>query len=106
MPVERRPKEHGTELGDDLGQPLKSGPAVFLIEGDYGILALSRSCGPMKPLGSTAGCGKPHVRWCGREQGRNALPRPDHLTRDLQVYGSAKTCAGKIASHKQSKNLA
>jgi len=25
------------------------------------------------PLGSTAGCGKPHVRWCGRADGRNPV---------------------------------
>ena len=29
-----------------------------------------------KPLSSTAGCGKPHVRWCGRVTGRN----PRHST--------------------------
>ncbi len=27
------------------------------------------SCGDEKPLSSTAGCGKPHVRWCGRVTG-------------------------------------
>src|SRR5579885_1720744 len=30
-------------------------------------------CGGVTPLTSTAGCGKPHVRWCGRVQGRNPL---------------------------------
>src|SRR6266852_2376986 len=40
-----------------------------------------RSCGCSTPLTSTAGCGKPHVRWCGREQGRNPLPP----TRSLQT---------------------
>ena len=25
------------------------------------------------PLGSTAGCGRPHVRWCGRGNGRNPV---------------------------------
>src|SRR5258708_1680809 len=34
-----------------------------------------RSCGG-EPLSSTAGCGKPHVRWCGRVTGRN----PGHST--------------------------
>src|ERR1019366_2295311 len=28
-----------------------------------------RSCGSIMPLRSTAGCGKPHVRWCGRVTG-------------------------------------
>ncbi len=27
----------------------------------------------LSPLGSTAGCGKPHVRWCGRADGRNPV---------------------------------
>ncbi len=27
----------------------------------------------LRPLGSTAGCGKPHVRWCGRGDGRNPV---------------------------------
>jgi hypothetical protein len=31
------------------------------------------SCGNLKPLGSTAGCGRPHVRWCGRGNGRNPV---------------------------------
>ena len=35
------------------------------------------SCGHSGPLSSTAGCGKPHVRWCGRVPGRN----PRHSTR-------------------------
>src|ERR1700724_1689097 len=41
-------------------------------------LSLSiRSCRDLRRLGSTAGCGKPHVRWCGRVAGRN----PRHSTR-------------------------
>ena len=41
-------------------------------------LSLSvRSCRDLMRLGSTAGCGKPHVRWCGRVAGRN----PRHSTR-------------------------
>jgi hypothetical protein len=27
----------------------------------------------VRPLGPTAGCGKPHVRWCGRGDGRNPV---------------------------------
>jgi len=27
----------------------------------------------LSPPGSTAGCGKPHVRWCGRDDGRNPV---------------------------------
>jgi hypothetical protein len=27
----------------------------------------------VKALVSTAGCGKPHVRWCGRVTGRNEV---------------------------------
>src|SRR5215203_5983354 len=34
------------------------------------------SSGSVTPLVSTAGCGKPHVRWCGRVTGRN----PRHST--------------------------
>ncbi len=34
-------------------------------------------CRALRRLGSTAGCGKPHVRWCGRVTGRN----PRHSTR-------------------------
>ena len=30
-----------------------------------------------RSLRSTAGCGKPHVRWCGRGGRRNPPPRPD-----------------------------
>jgi hypothetical protein len=30
-----------------------------------------RPCGQVRPLRSTAVCGKPHVRWCGRGGGRN-----------------------------------
>jgi hypothetical protein len=35
----------------------------------------SGSCRRIKRLGSTAGCGKPHVRWCGRVTG----PQPPSL---------------------------
>src|SRR5258708_34771960 len=38
------------------------------------LLTAVGSCGHPTPLTSTAGCGKPHVRWCGKEQGRNPLP--------------------------------
>ena len=31
--------------------------------------------------GPTAGCGKPHVRWCGRVPGRNPRTRPDQQRR-------------------------
>src|SRR6266853_4166551 len=58
------------------------------------------SCGPVRPLGSTAGCVKAHVRWCGRVPGRNprhstrsGLPAPQILAwcEDSQVlqYGAA-----------------
>src|SRR6266849_8557129 len=36
------------------------------------------------PLRSTAGCGKPHVRWCGRVPGRN----PRHPTRSVETEGN------------------
>ena len=39
------------------------------------------SCGDVRPLASTAGCGKPHVRWCGRVTGRN----PRHSTRSFRT---------------------
>ena len=32
-----------------------------------------RPCGPIRLLRSTAVCGKPHVRWCGRGDGRNPV---------------------------------
>ena len=31
----------------------------------------------LSPLGSTAGCGKPQVQWCGRVTGAIPSPRPD-----------------------------
>src|ERR1019366_1774910 len=34
-----------------------------------------------EPLSSTAGCGKPHVRWCGRVTGRD----PRHSTRSYNA---------------------
>jgi hypothetical protein len=34
------------------------------------------------PLRSTAGCGNPHVRWCGRVPGRNS---PGHPTRSISA---------------------
>jgi hypothetical protein len=39
------------------------------------------SCRAVTRLGSTAGCGKPHVRWCGRVTGRN----PRHSTRSTSL---------------------
>src|SRR5450432_785701 len=42
------------------------------------------SCGDVRPPGSTAGCGKPHVRWCGRVTGRN----PRHSTRSTIVLST------------------
>jgi hypothetical protein len=50
--------------------------ANLLTESD--IRGPSGLCGVSTPLGSTAGCGKPHVRWCGRVNGPY-LPftRPD-----------------------------
>ena len=32
-----------------------------------------RFCDYVRSPGSTAGCGKPHVRWCGRGDGRNPV---------------------------------
>ena len=38
-----------------------------------GIMASIGFCDHLKSLGSIAGCGKPHVRWCGRGDGRNPV---------------------------------
>jgi hypothetical protein len=38
-----------------------------------GIMASIGFCDHIRSLGSTAGCGKPHVRWCGRGDGRNPV---------------------------------
>src|SRR5712692_7891279 len=35
--------------------------------------------------GPTAGCGKPHVRWCGRVPGRN--PRHPTRSRTVRIWG-------------------
>ena len=44
-----------------------------------------------KVEGSTAGCGKPHVRWCGRDSGRNpAIP-----TRSRGGLGLCRSCCGR-----------
>ncbi len=47
----------------------------------YGFLMPSDLAARLTPLGSTAGCGKPHVRWCGRVAGRN----PRHPTRSVNA---------------------
>src|SRR5256885_1299475 len=39
-------------------------------------------------LGSTAGCGKPHVRWCGRVAGRNPAHSTRSLPRDAQQHNA------------------
>ena len=53
-------------------RPLEPSPTALRF-----LLAI-RSCGDFKPLSSTAGCGKPHVRWCGRVTGPLVpVTRPD-----------------------------
>ncbi len=42
-------------------------------------------------LGSTAGCGKPHVRWCGRVAGRN--PRHSTRSESLTPHGHSVLAA-------------
>ena len=42
----------------------------------------------LSPLDSTAGCGKPHVRWCGRADGRNPVS-PTRSRCDLAAYPNA-----------------
>jgi len=38
-------------------------------------------------LGSTAGCGKPHVRWCGRGDGRNPVTPSRSLLYSIEMGG-------------------
>ena len=52
----------------DLTDRLEQRPSPAL-----GFICSIGSCGNLKPLGSTAGCGRPHVRWCGRGNGRNPV---------------------------------
>ena len=44
---------------------------------EQGVPGAIRLCGNIMPLGSTAVCGKPHVRWCGR--GPVTSPAPDPI---------------------------
>lgn len=39
-------------------------------------------------LDSTAGCGKPHVRWCGRANGRNPVSSTRSKLEDPKGYGA------------------
>src|SRR5207245_10873197 len=51
--------------------------------------------------GPTAGCGKPHVRWCGRVPGRN----PRHPTRSAKAPAHADdaTRTRRPVSHRQGR---
>jgi len=58
--------------------------------------------------GSTAGCGKPHVRWCGRGDGRNPVTPTRSLKLCLQgnIKQSLKHCIPKLElGNEKYKNL-
>ena len=72
------------ESGSELSGCLALGPDREFAKGalerhpaDIRLSDAIGSSGSLTPLVSTAGCGKPHVRWCGRVTGRN----PRHSTR-------------------------
>jgi hypothetical protein len=46
------------------------------------------------PRASTAGCGKPHVRWCGRTNGATPLARPDRLHRQSFAHRQTRSDKG------------
>src|ERR1017187_8383173 len=77
-------ERHGSRRSDEQSWRVESGrptrAASSFKQLGPATIRLSRSIGSCKPVrlpGSTAGCGKPHVRWCGRVAGRN----PRHSTR-------------------------
>ncbi|BBI42639.1 hypothetical protein KPSA1B_101353 [Pseudomonas syringae pv. actinidiae] len=50
----------------------------------------------------TAGCGKPHVRWCGRGIGLVPLPRPDQVRisiDQLAIISFHHHCASVLGAH-------
>ena len=47
-----------------------------------------RPCGQVRPLRSTAVCGKPHVRWCGRGGGRNPATSTRSKIRGEKDFGA------------------
>ena len=50
----------------------------------------------LSPPGSTAGCGKPHVRWCGRAGGRNPVsPTRSGL---VEAPGSYNPAVSRVSS--------
>ena len=72
---ESRGVVHGHHLDRERGAANRHAAASWLLD------AIG-SCGPrVRPPRSTAGCGKPHVRWCGRVPGRN----PRHPTRSRRL---------------------
>ena len=66
---------HGAELAASE-RALERDPAQVWVCDAIG------ACGAeLRPLGPTAGYGKPYVRWCGRVPGRN----PRHSTRSRKI---------------------
>src|ERR1017187_4060134 len=77
-------ERHGSRRSDEQSRRVESGSPTRAASSFKQLgpttIRLSRSIGSCKPvrvLGSTAGCGNPHVRWWGRVTGRN----PRHSTR-------------------------
>jgi hypothetical protein len=57
------------------------------------IMGSIRFCDNVKSPGSTAGCGKPHVRWCGRGDGSNPVT-PSRLALTLRTILDIKAEKG------------
>ncbi len=87
----------GRHPGLTNDRPKAEGPQPVGVFGVTGLCAWEG-----RPLdGPTAGCGKPHVRWCGRVPGRN----PRHPTRSsrgrnaggvLASAGGSGRCGGEV----------
>src|SRR5208283_441356 len=82
--VEGADAENRGQFSRSLAPGQDGEPANGAFERDTPKVRLSNaigSSGMLTPQVSTAGCGKPHVRWCGRVTGRN----PRHSTQSEAV---------------------
>jgi hypothetical protein len=85
--------ESGSEFPGSLAFGEDRESATGALERDPAEIRLSDaigSSGSLTPLVSTAGCGKPHVRWCGRVTGRNPVTRPNQFQQEC--CGLKKLC--------------